>query len=831
MIMEILGNVIIYQTNGSGWYFNEVIRLEIHIVEYKPMKGGTYIPLPEFITKKKSIINIQNKDDKCFLWSILRYLHPVHMNEIRLTDLKKYENDLNFKGIDFPVKVKDITKFEKQNPNLPGINVFSVNDNNKIFPLRVNQKDCQKTIDLFLHSENEKQHYSLIKNFSRLVRSQITKDTTRKLHFCKKCFSHYTKEELLKKHINYCGNNETAAVKMHTKNITIKFKHHFKKFLLPFVIYADFECFTIPINSCQPNPEKSFTQSYQKHEPSSFCIYLKALDGMNTNFKPLLYTKKTPDEDISENFIKCVVKLTHKIYKDYYQKPKPLNLTSQEEKKFQSATKCHICEEKLFTDEKTGKILKVRDHCHFTGKYRGAAHNECNLKCRKPLILPVLFHNLQGYDAHLFIKKLAKVPGDLFSIPTTEEKYITFSKFIAVDQYYSKKQEKLLFKKFEMRFIDSYKFLQMSLDKRVKNLADKKNSSDFKNIDKVFKNNTSPLRRKGVYPYDYIVSIKQFKETKLPSKEAFYTKLDYKEISDEDYRHALNVWNTFNCQTLQDYHDLYLKSDVLLLADVFENFRKMCLEHYELDPCHFYTAPGLAWDACLKLTKQELQLLTDYDMLMMFEQGIRGGITHISKRYAEANNKYMKNFDETKPSTFIQYLDANNLYGWAMTQKLPTHGFKWIDVDVPSVLKLLEKKDTNQGFIFEVDLEYPPSLWESHNDYPLAPERKKINKVDKLISSFFPKKNYVSHYKNLKQYLKEGMILKKVHRGIKFYQSPWMEAYIRKNTDLRKDAKNDFEKDFFKLMNNSVFGKTIENIRKRQNVILVDDRKKAHKLT
>ena len=216
--------------------------------------------------------------------------------------------------------------------------------------------------------------------------------------------------------------------------------------------------------------------------------------------------------------------------------------------------------------------------------------------------------------------------------------------------------------------------------------------------------------------------------------------------------------------------------------------------------------------------------------LMMFEQGTRGGISHISKRYAEANNKYMKDFDETKPSTFIQYLDANNLYGWAMSQKLPTHGFKWIDVDKTSVLKLLEKKDTNQGFIFEVDLEYPSLLWKSHNDYPLATERIKIDKVDKLICSFLPKKHYVLNYKNLKQYLEEGMILKKVHRGLKFYQSPWMEPYIRKNTDLRKEAKNAFEKDFFKLMNNSVFGKTIENIRKRQNVILVDDRKKALKL-
>ena len=659
-----------------------------------------------------------------------------------------------------------------------------------------------------------------------MVRSQITSHRSSKIYICKKCLTHYTKEDLLEKHIEYCDNNETAVVKMPTKKKSIlKFKHHLKKLPLPFIIYADFECFTIPVNSCQPNPEKSYTKTYQKHEPSGFCLYLKTLDGMNTNFKPIVYTKKTQDEDISEKFIKHVVKLTHKIYKDYYKKPKHYNLSDKEEKEFQSASTCYICEEEFSRDKKTNR--KVRDHCHFTGEYRGAAHNQRNLSCRKPLILPVIFHNLQGYDAHLFIKQLAKVPGDLFSIPTTEEKYITFSKFIAVDQYHSKKHEKVLFKKFEIRFIDSFKFLQTSLSNLVSNLQ----PSDFKNLQKNLKTNSSLLTRKGVYPYDYVTSIEKLQETKLPPKEAFYSKLLNEEILDEDYQHALNVWNTFDCQTLQDYHDLYLKSDVLLLADVFENFRKTCLKYYKLDPCHYYTAPGLAWDACLKLTKQELQLLTDYDMLMMFEKGIRGGISHISKRYVEANNKYMKDFDKTKPSTFIQYLDANNLYGWAMSQKLPTHGFKWMDINIPSVLKLLEKKDTKIGYIFEVDLEYPVSLWEEHNDYPLAPEKIKINKVDKLVSTFLPKTHYLLHYKNLQQYLEEGMILKKVHRGIKFYQSPWMEPYIRKNTELRKEAKNAFEKDFFKLMNNSVFGKTIENIRKQQNVVLVDNRKKALKLS
>ena len=400
----------------------------------------------------------------------------------------------------------------------------------------------------------------------------------------------------------------------------------------------------------------------------------------------------------------------------------------------------------------------------------------------------------------------------------------------------------------ELRFIDSYKFLQKSLANIVKNLQ----PDDFYITKEIFRENVDLLPRKGVYPYDYVSSIEKLSETQLPPKEEFYSKLNDEFISDDDYQHAINVWNTFNCKTIRDYHDLYLKSDVLLLADVFENFRATCLCHYKLDPAHYYTSPGLAWDACLKETGQQLELLDDYDMLMMFERGIRGGMTHIAQRYAEANNKYMAEYNPDKPSTFIQYLDANNLYGWAMSQSLPTHGFKWMkNLTIDTLMSILDKANcsmTNpkeqgrhppsrqggfggrhspRGYIFEVDLEYPSELWDSHNDYPLAPERLNVNGVEKLISHFKPRKNYVIHYRNLRQCLEMGLQVTAVHRGLIFNQSPWMEPYIRKNTELRKSAANSF----FKLMNNSVFGKTIENIRKRQNVLLVDDREKAAKLT
>ena len=402
------------------------------------------------------------------------------------------------------------------------------------------------------------------------------------------------------------------------------------------------------------------------------------------------------------------------------------------------------------------------------------------------MILPLIFHNLQSYDAHLFIKQLAKLKGGLSCIPSTEEKYISFSKKIKVDEYKSRRTGETV----SLHCVLKFDLLTLlSFFKHLFPIVFQIFNHQTVNTKVILTDNVSLLTQKGFYPYDYVSSIERFSETQLPPKSEFYSKLNDEDISEEDYQHALKVWNTFNCQNIRDYHDLYLKSDVLLLADVFENFRKTCLKHYKLDPAHYYTSPGLAWDACLKETGQELQLLHDYDMLMMFELGISGGISRISKRYAEANNKYMKDYYSAKPSEFIQYLDANNLYGWAMSQKRPTHGFHWMsDLSVDKVIEILRGRKTNRGYIFEVDLEYPENLRDLHNDYPLAPEKVKIENVEKLIGSFYPKSCYVVLYNNLRQYLILGMRLTAVHRGKSFYQSPWMRPYISKNTELRKAA-------------------------------------------
>ena len=228
----------------------------------------------------------------------------------------------------------------------------------------------------------------------------------------------------------------------------------------------------------------------------------------------------------------------------------------------------------------------------------------------------------------------------------------------------------------------------------------------------------------------------------MQGKEAFYRGLNVEDITDADHRHASNVFKKFKLKHLGEYHDLYIQSDTLLLADVFRNSRNMCIEIYELDPAHFLSAPGLPWQACLKMKGIEVELLIDPDMLQTVENGVQGGICHAILRYAKANNKYMKDYNKDKEESFLQYDDANNLYGWAMSQPLPVDGFKWIKnaskIDEDFIKNYDE--DSDKLCIFEVDVEYPQNLHDLHRDLSFLPERMKINKCSKLVCNLYDKK-------------------------------------------------------------------------------------------
>ena len=826
MISEILEAMLkVEQADGSGWVFMGVIRLILKIDKWDPLKASSYIDLPPELKNKKALINMQNTDNKCFLWSVLRALNPKDKNAGRIDeDLKSKENTLNMEGIEYPVSLKDIKRFEKQNPDI-SLSVLGYSKDEKIYPLRRSKhamKNKRKyNIILLLIKDGDNSHYCLVKDESALLSSQVNKRKG-KLYFCLNCLNGFDTPEKLEKHKEYCREEESVKINMPAPNTFINFKNFVHSEKAPFAIYADFESVLKPLDNCNPDPNRSYTKKYNKHEAVSFVYYIKSFNESVYKSKLRSYVReKEEDPDTTETFIKWLeedVKIIANLGN------KPMDITPEVEEQFKQASNCWICGNLLNLED------RVRDHCHFTGQYRGAAHNRCNLQYSKPNNISVFFHNLTGYDSHLFIKKLNKTMGTIDCIPNNEENYISFSKTIKTGEYVNKKGE-TKDKNFKIIFKDSMKFLNTSIEALVNNLPE----DGFKNLEKYFKPYQAKLlKQKGFFPYEYLDNLEKLKDTIPPPQDAFYSKLSGKGINESCYEHVLNVWKKFNIKTLKDYLKLYNISDVLLLADVFENFRDICLKNYGLDPVHYYTAPGLAWDAMLKMTKINLELLSDVDMLLMVEKGIRGGISIISNRYGKANNKYMKDFNNSEPSKYLTYLDANNLYGWAMLQKLPTHNFKWMtnqeieNIFNNQIVQVWEKTPC----ILEVDLEYPEELHDRHNDYPLCPERVECDHgVKKLIPNLRDKNNYVIHYKNLMQCLRLGMKLKKIHRGIKFIESDFMSSYIKMNVNLRTQAKNNFEKDFYKLMNNSVFGKTMENIRNRVNIKLVNTEEQFKKLT
>ena len=467
--------------------------------------------------------------------------------------------------------------------------------------------------------------------------------------------------------------------------------------------------------------------------------------------------------------------------------------------------------------------------------------------------IPVFFHNMKNYDGHLIIQNAEKLSNKkkIDVIAQNSEKFIN----IGFDSLSVK---------------DSFSFITASLDKLV-SMAKYDNTDEKDRSKWVLRDNWQSyfrysskndiiktekcldlLTEKGVYPYDYMNSFDKFNDEHLPSKKQFYSRLTEEDITNDDYNKAKQIWKHFGIKSMGEYHDLYLKTDVLLLTDVFENFRDMCLSYYGLDPVYYYTLPNFAFDAMLKLTGIEIDLVFDQEMYEMIEAGLRGGMTQTTCKKVEANNKYMgSDYDKNKASSYINYLDANNLYGLSMIQKLPYRNLKWDDKITED--DIINYDNGRTGFILEVDLEYPKELHDLHNDYPLAPEvmnvkanmlsekqveiyklingskEPKDEKTKKLILNLNDKNKYVVHIRTLQFYLKHGLKLKKVHRAIKFEQKEILKPYIEFNTEKRKNAGNDFEKDIFKLLNNAVFGKTMEDKRKHLDFEIVSDERRFMK--
>ncbi|WP_375703111.1 DNA polymerase, partial [Bartonella sp. CL34QHWL] len=360
------------------------------------------------------------------------------------------------------------------------------------------------------------------------------------------------------------------------------------------------------------------------------------------------------------------------------------------------------------------------------------------------------------------------------------------------------------------KFLDSYRFLQSSLDNITKSMTD----DDFKITRHQFPNTTDfkLLRKKGSVPYSFYTSHESYNVTYL-EKSMFFDELKNEMAPDSAYDEAKVIWDHFKISNHGEYIDLYLKTDVILLADLFEKFRDVNLNYFQIDPCHCYSAPGLTWQAGLKYTGINLELLTDTNILLTFEKAIRGGISGVmGTRHIKADESHK-----------LLYIDANNLYGWAMMEPQPYGSFEMIDNSTQNDSHISKEQimaipsDSEVGYFLEVDLEYPGNIKFKSRNFPFCPESlfieddelspyqrellgdDKRSNVEKLILTQKDKTNYIVHYRMLQFYLKHGMVLKRVHSVIRFKQSKWLAPYIDFNTKRRMDSKTDFEKDYFKL--------------------------------
>ena len=498
-------------------------------------------------------------------------------------------------------------------------------------------------------SDGQKWHYLVVKNLSGLLRG-ITSNHKEDFYSLN-CFHSYRTENKLESHKKICENHGYCHVEMPTKdNNIIKYNHGEKSMKVPFIIYGDLECLLEKMSTCINNPNESSTTKINKHTPSGYSIFTSCSFDESKN-KLNYYRGK----DCMKKFCKDLKE--HATRTINHEKKKIIPLTKEEKINYNDQKVCYICKKEFDTIDTTKssslerkKHHKVRDHCHYTGKYRGAAHNICNLRYKVPKEIPVVFHNGSTYDYHFIIKELVKeFEGNFDCLGENTEKYITFS--VPLKKKIENTNLEITYK---IKFIDSFRFMSSSLSKLVDNLSEGiQKRLDFKsNLDYIktkneklilecynckqrykkkfnkelikrfastyeFCNNDTTgstaeasslerssserinkfilLLRKGVYPYEYMDNWERFNETSLPSKESFYSNLNMEDIDDIDYRHGNNVFNKFKLNNLGDYHDLYVQSDTLLLADVFENFRDMCLKEYELDPAHFLSLPGLAW--------------------------------------------------------------------------------------------------------------------------------------------------------------------------------------------------------------------------------------------
>ncbi|XP_041564931.1 uncharacterized protein LOC121467532 [Drosophila elegans] len=764
---------------------------EITAIKLEHIQAAGYIPAPDKIKSRNALINVRNIDNYCFKWSVLAYLGYVKHETItfqtaakRKYDREKLRNpshykvldisediidyngiSLDFSGIKFPINIEGIKRFEKNNTDF-SINVYEVDvdEKNVVGPTIRTKEKRTRHINLLAINNKDKQimHYAYITSMGKLCFSQHSKSKAA-ADFCENCLQFYNR----KTNKHNCGEE---PVRYPLPNTTLCFESHSNSISPPVVIYADIE------SSLEPKSSEAWAAAF----------YI--VHQYNPNLNEMVIHEGS---DCIRNFCKTLKEKLVVLYNQYWKVSKPPNYNLDIYDEFtQDFGQCCVCEE----DIDTCSLNKCFNQ--FTGEYIGPVHSDCKPKYKltKPFF-PVVFHNLTRFDTNLLFSELGKY---VKPIPGRQELYTMFSQHYQVNVY----------DRFQIKFMDSNNFLNYNLEELVSYME----KGDLKNLKMQFPGEQfDVMSQKKMLRKNFLESFDQLNETRLPKNHYFFNYAD-------------RVWDIFGCNRIGDYLKSYFERDVILLADVFEHFRRTCLEIYKLDPVNYPTASSMSWDAMLKVTKVNLDLISDPDMYNFLKSAVRGGLVQCNQESAKANNKYMDNFDPKKPIHYLASFEANNLSEWAMSQPLPFSNFTFLKYSEIETLNVkTQTADGDVGYILEVDIEYPNHLYRTHIGMPFCPEYEIIpgGRHRKLTASCTDKKKYIIHLKHLQLCLQNGLVLTKIHRVMTFNQSCWLKPYIDLNIEHKKLAKNKFEWQFFKLMNEVIVGKSLENVEKRRDVALV----------
>ncbi|CAG0892350.1 unnamed protein product [Darwinula stevensoni] len=817
------------ENQGSGWSYDRVEDFIIEVTRFEPIKGSKFVQLPVSLRPLQSLINPRNDDDMCFLFCLAMSDHPPKDGHFdRIEGFRKYFAEYDVRGLNFPVSPTQVPIFEKRNGRAITILGFEgARDKGKqdrVYVISAStMPESLSRIFLLLLEEG---HYVLIKNLRGFL-NHFRK--SRCYRYCDRCLVGLSYKSSYDKHRRLCLTHAAAAIRMPEQEKSILEFNAYKKCLrLPMVAYADFECI---LSKCV----EGGSDRLHKHLP--FCYHLLVIDFFGHVWTEVSYT----GEDCVSHFLMTLFILRDAAKKHVLEREKPLVVSTQEREAILKQPECVICGKSFLPEEE-----KHIDHCHVTGEIRGATHSTCNLGFTTAKeSFRVLIHNCGKYDLKLLLKGIADgmqgLVKDIHIIPRTEETFLTM-------------------KLNGITFLDSFQFLSCSLDKLVSSLGEE---MDLTILKEAFPETTPEqltlLQRKGYFPYEYITDMKILSETQLPPRENFFSLLKAETISEDQYRHAIQVWDTFHCKTIGDYGLLYCRVDTLLLATVFERFRRQTMHDFGLEACMFVSLPSLSMAAALKTSKVKLELVTNIDQHLMWEAGIRGGICVAPEKFSKANNIYMGSaHDENKESSFIFYFDCNSLYAYVMWNfKLPCGAFRFLDEEEVSQVKIHELRPEDEtGYILDVDLEFPKEVHDRLQLLPPAPEvmevtremlspynRKQIYSADnpfsrihlpsenrKLVAHLALHNHYVVHGLTLQLYLELGVQIKKIHQILSFQQKAWLRNYIEGNLQRRAQTTSKFEKDLYKLFSNAVYGKCLERVRSRKRIVVATSDRQLQKL-